>query len=354
MQKTPLVLLLLTFHWPWFLHAQNSSKSPDNAKERVDLRSVGFPTDSDPVVLADVKANIFFLSNETLALYFEQRAPATTPPSYSFQVLTFNTTGQMIAHRVFRVDEKSLDVSSGPNESILLRESERLDFFDTRLQFIKSYPLPSKTVGKNFDRVSNQLVVTTMDEQSGNRNARFLNANTFEELKVLAYPKRSRAVFGNKQLGFTLPGNCVGALHVQPDPENWKRVESLETCDALTFVGNESLAYATSQDLYVVRQSGEQLFHGHIPAPDSFHLPDFVGLSDDHTRLAVMAMMKQGLLSSKPGTWPYHNEIFVYDLSAKKLQFKYALTGGYAAAFSPDGHHLATIESGSLNILSIP
>jgi hypothetical protein len=151
-----------------------------------------------------------------------------------------------------------------------------------------------------------------MDEQSGNRNARFLNANTFEELKVLAYPKRSRAVFGNKQLGFTLPGNCVGALHVQPDPENWKRVESLETCDALTFVGNESLAYATSQDLYVVRQSGEQLFHGHIPAPDSFHLPDFVGLSDDHTRLAVMAMMKQGLLSSKPGTWPYHNEIFVY------------------------------------------
>jgi len=193
-----------------------------------------------------------------------------------------------------------------------------------------------------------------MDEQSGNRNARFLNANTFEELTVLAYPKRSRAIFGNKQLGFTLPGNCAGALHVQPEPENWKSVESLETCDALTFVGNKSLAYATSQDLYVVRQSGEQLFHGHIPAPVSFNLPNFVGLSDDHTRLALMATMKQGLLARKPGTWPYYNEIFVYDLTAKKLLFKHRLTGGYAAAFSPDGHHLATIESGSLNILSIP
>jgi hypothetical protein len=354
MPKTPVVLLILILHWPWVLHAQNSSKSSDTAQERVDLRSVGFPTDSNPVVVADVKANLFFLSNENLALYFEQSGPATTPPSYSFKVLTFNTTGQIIAQRVFRADGKSLDVSSGPNESILLRESERLDFFDTRLQFIKSYPLPSKTVGKSFDRTSNQLVITTMDQQSGNQNASFLNANTFEELTVLAYPKRSRAIFGDKRLGFTSAGNCVGALHVQPDPENWKKLESLEACDALTFVGNESLAYATSQDLYVVRQSGEQLFHDHIPAPDSFHLPDFVGLSDDHRRLAVMAMMKQSLLATKPGTWPYYKEIFVYDLSAKKLLFKHALTGGYAAAFSPDGHHLATIESGSLKILSIP
>jgi len=318
MQKTHLVLLLLTLCWPGVLHAQNSSKSSDTAQERVDLRSVGFPTNSNPVVVADVRASIFFLSNETLALYFEQRTAATTPPSYRFTVVTFNTTGQVIAHRVFRADGKSFDVSSGPNDSILLRESERLDFFDTRLQFVKSYPLPSKTVGESFDRASNQLVVITMDERSGNRNARFLNANTFEELTVLAYPKRSRVVFGKKQLGFTLPGNCIGALHVQPDPENWKSVENLETCDALTFVGNESLAYATSQDL------------------------------------AVMATMKHGLLARKPGTWPYYNEIFVYDLSAKKLLFKHALTGGYAAAFSPDGHHLATIESGSLNILSIP
>lgn len=354
MQKTPLVLLLLTLCWPSVLHAQSPSKSSGTAQERVDLRSVGFPTDSNPVAVADVEAKVFFLSNETLVLYFEQRAPATTPPSYSFKVLTFNTTGQVIAHRVFRADRKSLDVSNGPNDSILLRESEKLDFFDTRLQFIKSYPLPSNTVEESFDRTSNQLVVITMDAQSGNRNARFLNANTFEELTVLAYPRRSRAIFGNKQLGFTLVGNCVGALHVQPAPENWKSVESLETCDALTFVGNKSLAYATNQNLYVVRQSGEQLFHGHIPAPDSPQFPGFVGLSDDHTRLALRATMKQGFLVRKPGTWPYYNEIFVYDLSAKKLLFKHALTDGHAAAFSPDGHHLATIESGSLNILSIP
>jgi hypothetical protein len=141
---------------------------------------------------------------------------------------------------------------------------------------------------------------------------------------------------------------------VQPDSQKWGSLVGLQTCDALTFVGDEAVAYATNQDLYVVRQSGEQLFHGHIPAPDSFHLPDFVGLSDDHSRLVITAMMKRGLLAIKPGTWPYYNEVYVYDLSTKKLLFKHPLTGGYAAAFSPDGHHLATIESGSLNIFSIP
>jgi hypothetical protein len=180
---------------------------PDTGQVSADLRPVGFAADPNPVVVAEVKVSIFFLSNETLALYFEQRGSATTSPS-SFKLLTFNTTGQLIAQRVFRVDGKSLDVSSGPNESILLRESERLDFFDARLQFIKSYPLPVKTVGKSFDRVLNQLVVITMDGESENQNARFLNANTFDELTVLAYPKRSRAIFGRNNLDLHCRGNA--------------------------------------------------------------------------------------------------------------------------------------------------
>ena len=44
--------------------------------------------------------------------------------------------------------------------------------------------------------------------------------------------------------------------------------------------------------------------------------------------------MKRGMFASKPGTWPYYNEVYVYDLGVKKLLFKHALTGGYAAAFS--------------------
>ena len=354
MQRSLLALLLLASYLPLVLHAQNSSKLPDTAQNNVDLHPVGFPTDPNPVVVADVNASIFFISNETLALYFEQRVSESAPPSHSFKLLTFSTAGQMIAQRVFRADGKSLDISGGPNESILLREAERLDFFDARLQSIKTHPLPTKTVGKSFDRTLNQLAVVTVDGESGNQNARFLDANTFDELTALVYPKRSHAIFGKKQLAYTLPGNCVGALHVQPDPENWRSLDTLQACDALTFVGTEALAYATNQDLYVVHRSGKQLFHGHIPAPDSFHMPDLVGLSDDHSRLAIMAMMKRGMFATKPGTWPYYNEIYVYDLGAKRLLFKHALTGGYAAAFSPDGHQLATIESGGLNILSIP
>jgi hypothetical protein len=326
----------------------------DAARESVDLHPLGFPTDPNPVVVSDIEANIFFLSDETLALYFEQRASAATPPTHSFKLITFNTSGQMIAQRAFRTGGKSLDLGGGPNQSILLRESGKLDFFDARLQFIKSYPLSIETVGDSFDRLLNQLVVISVDKESENQNAHFLNASTFDELTVLAYPKRSHVIFGQKQLGFTLPGNCVGALHVKPDSGRWRSLDGLQTCDALTFVGNESVAYATNQDLYVVRQSGEQLFHGHIPAPDSFQLPNLVGLSDDHSRLAIMAMMKRGVLATKPGTWPYYNEVYVYDLSSKKLLFKHALTGGYVAAFSPGGHHLATVESGWLKILTIP
>jgi hypothetical protein len=329
----------LALYWPLVL--------PDTAQNNVDLRPFGFPTDPNPVAVADVKASIFFLSKDTLALYFEQRVSGSTTPSHSFKLLTFSTTGQMIAQRAFQADGKSLDVSGGPNESILLRESERLDFFDARLQSIKTHPLPIKTVGESFDRALNQLVVITIDEESGNQDARFLDANTFDELTVLVYPKRSHAIFGKKQLAYMLTGNCIGALHVQPDPESWRSLDSLQACDALTFVGSESLAYATNRDLYVVQKSGKRLFHGHIPAPDSFHLPNFVGLSDDNSRLAIMAMMKRGMFATKPGTWPYYNEIYVFDLAAQELLFKHMLTGDMLQ------HSLQTVTIWRLSSLAV-
>lgn len=67
-----------------------------------------------------------------------------------------------------------------------------------------------------------------------------------------------------------------------------------------------------------------------------------------------MANMKRSIFVTKPGTWPYYNEVLVYDLSTKKLLLRHALNGGYVAAFSPDGHYLATIETGILKILPIP
>jgi hypothetical protein len=352
MQRTALARLLLGLYVPVAVHAQTSTKSDANQKS-VDLRPLGFPDNPNPVSVADVKASVFFLSNEILALYFEQHTSGV-PLSHNFKFLTFNTNGQIIAQRVFEADSDLLDVSDGPMGNILVREAGRLDVFDPKLQLVKAHSLPFEAIAKSFDRSLNQLVIVAIGPTTGNRDAHFLEPGTFNELKVLTYPKDSRAIFGKNQLTYNAGGICAGALHFRPDPEGWRAFDSLQSCDALTFVGTEALAYATNQDLYVVHKSGRQLFHGHIPAPSSFHLPDFVGLSDDHSRLAISAVMKRGLLRNTPGTWPYYDEVYVYDLTAKKLLLKHALMEGYAAGLSPDGHRLATIESGSLNLLSIP
>lgn len=354
MQLLLRVALFSTLFWPSICLAQHSSKLPNGNEHSVDLRSFGFPSDPNPTVVADVKAEIFFLSKDIVGLYFEQRVPDLAPQSHSYKFLTFSTNGQMLAQRPFRVDGKILDVGSGPNESILFREPERLDFFDARFQLVKTHPLPSTTTGIRFDRSLNQIVVTTATGESGNQKASFLHADSLDEFAEVGFPKHSRAIFGEAQLGYTLPGVCKGALHVEPENASWQHLNTLQTCDALTFVGNEALAYATNQDLYVVHKSAKELFHGYIPAPDSFHLPDFIGLSDDRSRMAIMANMKRSIFAGKPGTWPYYNEIYIYDLNVKRLLFKHELIEGYAAALSPDGHQLATIESGNLKILSIP
>jgi len=205
-----------------------------------------------------------------------------------------------------------------------------------------------------FDRALNQLVLVTTEEDSGTQKAHFLEANSFEELTSLIYPKRSTAIFGERQLAYSLGGYCKGALHFQPDQNSWQKLDDLETCNPLTFIGRDAIAFALNQQLSVVDRNGKELFSADIPAPDTFHMPGFVGLSDDHTRLAIMALMKRSMFTTKPGTWPYYNEVFVYDLKSKKLLLKHAMPGGYVAALSPDGHLMATIELGVLKIFSIP
>jgi hypothetical protein len=83
-------------------------------------------------------------------------------------------------------------------------------------------------------------------------------------------------------------------------------------------------------------------------------MPSFVGLSDDHTRLAIMALMKRSMFTTKAGTWPYYNQVFVYDLKSKKLLLKHPMPDGYVAVLSPDGHLMATIELGIFKIIPVP
>jgi hypothetical protein len=205
-----------------------------------------------------------------------------------------------------------------------------------------------------FDRALNQLVLVTTVEDSGKQKAHFLDANSFEELTSLVYPKRSTAIFGERQLAYSLGGFCKGALHFQPEQNTWQKLDDRETCDPLTFIGRDAIAYALDQQLSVVDRNGNELFSGHIPAPHAFHMPSFVGLSDDHTRLAIMALMKRSMFTTKAGTWPYYNQVFVYDLKSKKLLLKHPMPDGYVAVLSPDGHLMATIELGIFKIIPVP
>ncbi len=51
----------------------------------------------------------------------------------------------------------------------------------------------------------------------------------------------------------------------------------------------------------------------------------------------------------------YYYEVLVYHLMAKHMVLKYPLPKGLrAAALSPDGHQLATIEEGILRLIRIP
>jgi len=78
MQRPRWLLLLIIAFWSLSLSAQNSGKLADGSQKNADLHPLGFPTYSNPVATADVKASVVFLSNDSLVLYFEQQVSGTT------------------------------------------------------------------------------------------------------------------------------------------------------------------------------------------------------------------------------------------------------------------------------------
>lgn len=330
------------------------AQSPLAPPLTIDLHSHDFPSRAEASSSWNVKNGLFYLSGDRLAVFFDRQLSGSRPDSHSFQILTIDMKGLVHAKRVIPADPKNIDFSAGPGGGILIGKADGLDFYDADLELLRSSSLPKTATSVKFDRKLNQLVLSTINQELNNRTAHFLDGKTLEELASLSYPLKSRAIFGERRLAYILPGMCQGALHVEPTHHNWTALDGLQACDALTFIGNEALAYALSQDLYVVDANGKQLFDGHIPAPDSFSLPSLVGLSDDDTRVAIMANMKRSLFSSHRG-WQYYNEVFVYDLRANHMIFKHVLAeGAYAAALSPDGRQLATVEEGILKLFSIP
>ncbi len=326
------------------------SELPPPTPTTVELHRYGFPSGVAPV---DSKVGIVYLSGDRLTLFFNDKVPSSGEDSHSFQLLVLDIDGRVLAQRGIDADPKAMDVTAGPNGGLLLGRSGQLDFFDGDLQLLKSVPLSDPVTGISFDRKLNQLVEMTVDDASQTRSAHFLDGNTLEQQLSLSYPIKSAPVFGEKQLAYSLGGNCVGSAHIVSSHHDWLALTGIPACDLLTFVGNDAIAYAFDKRLYILDWRGKQMFNASIPAPNTFQGPSLVGISDDQARLAIRVVAKKKFAAS--GSWPYYDEVFVYDLKAKRVILRYALTVGswVRPALSPDGHQLAVVEEGILKLIPI-
>jgi hypothetical protein len=332
-----IVLLLLAF----------PDLAPSHSAERtvINLREYGFPPD------LDIKLGVFYLSSNRLLLFFDQRLPDAGPQSHAIRLIVLNSDGEATAQLVVRGDPEALDLTVGPDGGVLSGREGKLDFYDSKLQLQRSIPLPAGTTGIRFDRQRDQLVIVTVDRQSGQRTAHFRSGKTLEESAALSYPIKSYAVFGENQVVYTTTGKCEGAAHVVSNQVSWRLPDKFPTCSPLVFVTRETLAFAVDGQMFVVDSNGKKLLQVRIPAPGTFESPRFVGLSDDGTRLAISALQRKETSSG----WPYYDEVFVYDLVSKRMIFRHALQqGSVSMALSPDGHQLATIESGIRTVMPVP
>ncbi len=313
----------------------------------VDLHKYGFPTQNmDPYLLG-----IFYLCNDRVAVFFEDPASKSNVDSRSFHALVFDLEGQNTAKATFRGNAKAIEITSGPNGGLSVGEPGKIEFYDSKLQLLKAIPLVPPATRIAFDRSRNQLIVETTDRQAGRRSAEFLSPQSMEPSASLNFPIKARVMFGDDELVYTLLGECSKSAHIVSQDVVWRLAENLPLCDSLTFIGKDKLAYALQDRLYVIDASGKQVFEVRIPVRETFQLPSFVGLSDDHTRLAIVALDKK--LFAKG--WPYYDQVFVYDLPSKRLIFRRTLPQTpRAVALSPDGHQLATIEEGVLMLTLVP
>jgi hypothetical protein len=330
-----------------FLTAQYSSSFPSEPIG-IDLHPYSFPTE----LQIRQRIGIFYLSENRLAVFFNYKRPVSDPGSEPFQLIVLDTRGQVLAQREIMTDPKALDITAGPNGGLLFGHSGQLAFFDANLQLLKTVPLRDSITGISFNRRLNQLVEMTIDDASQTRSAHFLDGDTLEENRSLTYPLKSSPHFGDRQLAYTLAGNCFGAARVVSSKEDdWAFLNDLPACAFLTFIGNDEIAYAFDQRLYVVDRSGKQIMKARIPVPGSFVSPMFIGISDNYQRLAIRALKKN--IFAPVRSWP--PEIFVYDLTTKRRIFDHTLpVGSWASAISPDGHQLAVIEKGILKLIAIP
>ena len=168
-----LATLLLSFS----CMAAQSSPGPIT----IDLHPDGFPTAAN---LDPYRIDAFYVSSNRLGVFFEIEPAGSNSEGHKFRIMLFDAKGQKTAETTVPGDPKALEIIGGPDESVMVGQAGRLDFYDSHLQLARSVPLDPKTTGVAFNRYNNQLILQTMDRQAGVRAAEFLDANTLEKVRI--------------------------------------------------------------------------------------------------------------------------------------------------------------------------
>lgn len=313
----------------------------------VDLHLNGYPPSADGRG-PEVKMGTFFISDDQVVVYFDSPPGSARQKTQVFHVMVFSIAGQLIADKSLTANPGAVDIIRGPNGSVLFGRAGQLDFFDSRLELLNSVSLPKETTGIAFDHIKDQVIVTTSEPTTN--EAHFLLPDSLAETVVLKYPIASRPEFGAQQLVYTVSGYCRGAAHFVSPDRTWPWLHALPACDSALITEND-LAYISDKHMHVVNGSGRETLSVRLPIRETFEAPRFVGIADNGSRVLISALRKK---RTGPG-WPYHEELLLYDFPRKSIIFRYELRPDWVVGMglSPDGHAVATVENGTLNLLSV-
>jgi hypothetical protein len=170
----------------------------------VNLGQYGFPSGQ-----VDLPSDIFYISPERLALFFDRGEASDSPVQnklihlHQFLVLIFSVKGQLLAQQTVYGLPKALDIKPGPGGGLTVGREGNASFYASDLKLKQSMALSMDVTGISFNRRLNQLLIEAIDEALQSRTVRLLDGTTREVLESCTIPKTVTYIMGNREIAFS-------------------------------------------------------------------------------------------------------------------------------------------------------